>query len=61
MKGKEFLLQTTLCIDPNATCFGKTLSCPKQRPEFKPADPKAKGCYIDCNNPTCEGSICKSK
>lgn len=40
-------------------CFLKSILCPIECPKAKPADPKAKGCYIDCNLPKCE-AVCRS-
>ncbi|KAJ0969973.1 hypothetical protein J5N97_022850 [Dioscorea zingiberensis] len=57
--GKQFPPETTTCNDPRTACFGKTLQCPDQCPEFRPADPKAKACFIDCNRPSCETGTCR--
>ncbi|KAF5181241.1 late embryogenesis abundant protein-related / LEA protein-like protein [Thalictrum thalictroides] len=43
------------------SCFYKTLECPKECPDRKPKNNKAKGCFIDCaRKPSCEGygSVC---
>ncbi|OVA10745.1 Root cap [Macleaya cordata] len=58
--GKEFPPQNMYCVDPNSKCVGKIIHCPKQCPSFKPADPKAKACTIDCNSPKCE-AYCKNR
>ncbi|PKA64142.1 Myb-related protein Myb4 [Apostasia shenzhenica] len=60
VKGKVFPPESTSCIDPKSKCFGKTINCPTQCPEFKPADPKAKACFIDCNTPKCE-AVCRNR
>ncbi|KAL4186047.1 hypothetical protein AMTRI_Chr09g12280 [Amborella trichopoda] len=58
--GKTFESQVFTCNDNKTSCFGKTIVCPSQCPEMKPADPKAKACFIDCNSPKCE-AICRNR
>jgi len=43
----------------NSRCKGVTLQCPKECPERKPADPTAKGCFVDCG-PKCEAT-CRTR
>ncbi|MQL72225.1 hypothetical protein Taro_004556 [Colocasia esculenta] len=61
VKGKKFPPESTFCIDPNATCFGKTVKCPSQCPMAKPSDPTAKGCYVDCRSAKCEATCRKRR
>nr|CAD1840839.1 unnamed protein product [Ananas comosus var. bracteatus] len=61
VKGKEFPPETTVCNDNSTRCFGRTLTCPAECPQFKPADPTAKGCFVDCNDRKCEGGICRHR
>ncbi|KAA8533382.1 hypothetical protein F0562_033085 [Nyssa sinensis] len=58
--GKDFPPQSFLCNDPLTKCSGQNLTCPSQCPSFKPADPQAKACIIDCNSPKCE-AYCKNR
>ncbi|PIA35340.1 hypothetical protein AQUCO_03500022v1 [Aquilegia coerulea] len=58
--GKEFPPQSFYCNDQASTCKGKKITCPLQCPSFKPADPKAKACTIECNSPKCE-AYCKNR
>ncbi|PKI63309.1 uncharacterized protein LOC116213366 [Punica granatum] len=58
--GKKFPQQFMACNDPTTTCYGKNITCPQQCPSFKPADPTAKACTIDCSTPTCE-AYCKNR
>ncbi|CAA7403408.1 unnamed protein product [Spirodela intermedia] len=60
VKGKTFPPESTLCIDPSKSCFGQSIKCPDQCPMARPADPKAKACFIDCNSPKCEAT-CRSQ
>ncbi|GLJ33468.1 hypothetical protein SUGI_0673250 [Cryptomeria japonica] len=52
--------QTTQCLTRGYKCYNVTLTCPKQCPERKPADPTAKACYTDCG-PKCEATCRKRK
>ncbi|KAI8555425.1 hypothetical protein RHMOL_Rhmol05G0173600 [Rhododendron molle] len=52
VSGKEFPPGSTSC--PN--CSPQNITCPSQCPSFKPSDPMAKACSIDCNSPTCEAT-----
>ncbi|XP_072971925.1 uncharacterized protein [Typha angustifolia] len=61
VKGKVFPPESMVCNDPATACFNQTLTCPPQCPQIKPADPKAKGCFIDCDNPTCENGVCLNR
>ncbi|KAK9277796.1 hypothetical protein L1049_027352 [Liquidambar formosana] len=58
--GKQFPPQSIICNDPISKCYGQNITCPKQCPSFKPADPTAKACTIDCNTPKCE-AYCKNR
>ncbi|OVA10774.1 Root cap [Macleaya cordata] len=58
--GKEFPPQTFFCNDPHSKCFGKNINCPQQCPMLKPASPKDKACFIDCNSIKCE-AICMNR
>ncbi|OVA10744.1 Root cap [Macleaya cordata] len=58
--GKVFPPENMYCGKPNSKCNGKKIECPKECPSFKPADPKAKACTIDCDSPKCE-SYCKNR
>ncbi|XP_077231399.1 uncharacterized protein LOC143864356 [Tasmannia lanceolata] len=58
--GKAFPPESFFCNTDGTKCFDKHISCPKQCPEMKPADPKAKACFIDCNSPKCE-AVCKHR
>ncbi|KAL5993362.1 hypothetical protein ACLOJK_014286 [Asimina triloba] len=58
--GKNFPPQSFLCNNKSSPCLGKTIKCPKQCPEFNPADPKAKACFIDCSSPKCE-AVCRNR
>ncbi|XP_068645399.1 uncharacterized protein [Aristolochia californica] len=58
--GKPFPPQHSLCDNRSSKCFGKDIKCPKQCPEFKPADPTAKACFVDCNSPKCE-AVCRNR
>ncbi|GLJ52401.1 hypothetical protein SUGI_1114570 [Cryptomeria japonica] len=40
-------------------CYLQTVICPPQCPQRKPADPKAKACFVDCG-PKCEPT-CKNR
>lgn len=60
VKGKTFPPESTVCIDPSKSCFGQIINCPDQCPMARPADPKAKACFIDCNSPKCEAT-CRSQ
>ncbi|XP_058073220.1 uncharacterized protein LOC131221934 [Magnolia sinica] len=41
-------------------CFLKKIRCPPECPLAKPLEPKAKGCFVDCNSPKCE-AICRNR
>ncbi|XP_010069539.2 uncharacterized protein LOC104456440 [Eucalyptus grandis] len=58
--GKVFPPQSVQCNDPFTKCFAQNITCPQQCPSFKPADPTAKACVIDCNTPKCEAT-CKNR
>ncbi|XP_058099735.1 uncharacterized protein LOC131244094 [Magnolia sinica] len=58
--GKPFPPQSFQCNNAASKCYGQELKCPKQCPEFKPADPKAKACFVDCNSPKCE-AVCRKR
>ncbi|KAG9442017.1 hypothetical protein H6P81_017871 [Aristolochia fimbriata] len=58
--GKPFPPQHFLCDNAGRKCFGKDIKCPVQCPEFKPADPTAKACFVDCNSPKCE-AVCRNR
>ncbi|XP_058079810.1 uncharacterized protein LOC131228010 [Magnolia sinica] len=58
--GKPFPPQSYHCRNRTSPCYEKEIKCPKQCPEFKPADPTAKACFIDCKSPKCEG-VCKNR
>lgn len=46
------------CINRPSPCFRKKVRCPKECPVAKPSNPKAKGCFLDCNSPKCE-TVCR--
>ncbi|XP_020215398.1 uncharacterized protein LOC109799262 [Cajanus cajan] len=51
---------TLSCPFRSSPCFGKKVPCPSECPLKSPSDPKAKVCYLDCDNPTCE-TRCKTR
>ncbi|KAI3880477.1 hypothetical protein MKW92_006149 [Papaver armeniacum] len=59
--GKVFPPAQFYCSNPEETCAGQQIACPNECPSFKPANPKAKACFIDCNSPKCEASCKKEK
>ncbi|KAL5730089.1 hypothetical protein ACHQM5_002958 [Ranunculus cassubicifolius] len=48
------------CKSKNQKCWLKTLKCPAECPKVKPTTPGEKGCYVDCNSPTCE-AVCRKR
>ncbi|XP_008775444.2 uncharacterized protein LOC103695806 [Phoenix dactylifera] len=48
------------CRNRPSPCFRKQVGCPKECPVAKPSDPKAKGCFLDCNSPKCE-TVCRGR
>ncbi|KAH9288496.1 hypothetical protein KI387_032613, partial [Taxus chinensis] len=53
--------EKVLCL-PNKkvpSCSNKLFKCPSECPQRKPADPKAKACFVDCG-PKCE-AVCKNR
>ncbi|KAH7865543.1 hypothetical protein Vadar_008014 [Vaccinium darrowii] len=57
VSGKEFPpgAGSMTCSNPNTACFTKTINCPAECPSFKPSDPNAKACSIDCRPANCNG------
>ncbi|ERN03436.1 uncharacterized protein LOC18431576 [Amborella trichopoda] len=60
VSGKTQPPQRLSCFKAKTTCFRRTIVCPDQCPQFKPADPTAKACYVNCNSPTCE-AVCRNR
>ncbi|XVE80208.1 hypothetical protein DITRI_Ditri14bG0121300 [Diplodiscus trichospermus] len=48
------------CFSRRSRCFLRSMTCPAQCPSSKPADPKAKVCYVNCDSPICKAE-CKNK
>ncbi|KAL4182874.1 hypothetical protein AMTRI_Chr11g152390 [Amborella trichopoda] len=61
MKVLAFLAVVLMAImgEIKGDAYGnQTIVCLDQCPQFKPADPTAKACYVNCNSPTCE-AVCR--
>eukprot|EP01018_Ginkgo_biloba_P031031 Gb_00316 [translate_table: standard] len=52
-------VERVLCLAKQGKCSHQFLQCPSECPKRKPADPKAKACFIDCG-PKCEAS-CRNR
>ncbi|KAL5730093.1 hypothetical protein ACHQM5_002961 [Ranunculus cassubicifolius] len=48
------------CRNRHQKCFLKTMKCPAQCPQVKTKTPGMKGCFVDCNSPTCE-AVCRNR
>ncbi|KAG1347152.1 hypothetical protein COCNU_06G009810 [Cocos nucifera] len=48
------------CRNRPSPCFRKQVRCPNECPVAKPSDPKAEGCFPDCNSPKCE-TVCRGR
>ncbi|WOK94835.1 hypothetical protein Cni_G03540 [Canna indica] len=59
--GKVFPPQVFVCNDPATRCYDQNITCPAQCPEFVPANPNEPACFVDCDNPKCEGVCGKRK
>ncbi|OAY28648.1 uncharacterized protein LOC110602713 [Manihot esculenta] len=42
------------CSNPGTRCYGKYVRCPDECPSTSSQNPKAKVCYVNCNNPHCK-------
>lgn len=53
-------VESITCYSQYSPCFHiKQRYCPKECPSQYPTNPKAKACYLNCNNPICKPE-CKS-
>ncbi|WOL04868.1 hypothetical protein Cni_G13590 [Canna indica] len=48
------------CRNRYSPCYRRQIACPKQCPDAKPSNPKAKACFLDCNSPKCE-TTCRGR
>ncbi|KAL3736220.1 hypothetical protein ACJRO7_025213 [Eucalyptus globulus] len=50
------------CNRPGTRCFPQTFKCPDECPEspYEPFQRSRKGCYVDCDSPTCD-SQCRNR
>ncbi|KAG0477224.1 hypothetical protein HPP92_013628 [Vanilla planifolia] len=51
---------TLTCLNRPSPCFHRVVKCPKECPDPKPRNPKAKACYLDCKSPKCE-AVCRGR
>ncbi|XP_042432497.1 uncharacterized protein LOC122019055 [Zingiber officinale] len=48
------------CRNRASPCFLRLISCPRECPEVRPEDPRARACFLDCNSPKCE-TTCRGR
>ncbi|KAL1815366.1 hypothetical protein ACET3Z_017940 [Daucus carota] len=52
--------QRSTCFSRRSACFLRRIRCPEECPTFRPSNPKAKACYINCDSPICQAE-CKNR